>query len=347
MAFNPNTSILLNADGSVGYTTTTSINERKIKNALYYLLPNPDDPNFLLVECSKFMYLRRARICYEMSMYVYSENDSTEDRLDSSMKEVVVHNPCDFYISLWNILKLRTIMTLFYESNLDFENIEGFSIGNVLIDVFFDDGSLDTFKWDYKNDISIQSNFRKLSSKLCDHYHIPWRSFRNRDTVFKIYNDCWDIVDYDKIKIGDLVGLISDCAMNVEFMNWTPEYFKIMDETLDVEINGFSIENIVQEYPMYETHKHERSFLSKIDTGSIPDLAFAISFIISWGYNDKFTVLSNLHYICKYVESYISWNMQIPIEDCECFIMLSYVFVKKNASKRIEVTITKNNMDYL
>lgn len=340
--------ILFNVDGSIKYVSLANLSSKHLKDTLYIFLPNEDDDNYLLIEYSEYMKLKRATIRYEMSVYHYLEDYNEEERLDSTVKEIEVFTPYEFYLSIWNILKIRMITTLFFEMNLEFSSIEGFNIENMHIEVELDNGTVDILDWVFKPGVSLQSNTRKLCYKLCKQYHIPWKEFRMKEKVFKVCDDMWDVISYDSIEYGDLVGLISDMAMIVQFMTWTPQYEKILSEIVDVEISGFDKKSILDAYPDFDKHKKEKAYLSKIDTGEISEAGYAISFMISYGYNDKYTLLSNLKYICKYVEAFIAWNYNTPYEDCVCIILVSFIRSKGNSEDyRVEVTITKDNTDFL
>ena len=348
-----NECLILNIDGKIDIIQLKDIFDHNMKNVQYVLLPNPDDDNYYIIENCKFLEMESGTLSYDMYLYTYNEDgvmgtDNAELYLDERKHQTKLNNFYELYCALYDIIKMGYVIELLYDTYSMGEEIEAFCIDNLHIDIKIGD---EEFVYDYEMSKkgSIFSRIKKIIKDICTTFNIPRYDFVYEEKVFRIRKNKWDLISQSKIKEEDLVGFIGDLLMTVKFFNYNIFNASIIENPIEVEIYGADIEPLLEDYPLLKTMKTDKNYTSMIDVGTISEPAFTASLILSLNRNQKIEFLSNVRYLCKYVEAFSSMVSlsNAKLDDVICLMLVSFIsraqhFKKSHLSgaNRVEYTLT-------
>jgi len=345
--------ILMSYSGSIKYMRLEEFMKLTDRKKYQYILfPNIDDANYIICMNSKIMDMLHGYIRYNMSIYSYTDESVAEDDprefKDEQREQIIeVENCYDFYSALYSILKLRYAIYLLHDTfvNSD-EDINGFSIDDLYAEVTLSDNSVIKYEWKYIDKISIFSNYDKLCKGISIAFNVPWKDFRSTEDVFRIKNDDWDLIHYTKIKKDDLIGFISQDTLAVQFISIDMNYAYFFDSQIDIEIYGAEIDEIKKEYPDIKKYKHDGAYLNRIDIGNFMRVVMCYMISLSVGRSpiEKAQIISNMIYLCKYIEALSSEYCGMhTIDEMICLIRMTYDKYTKYDCKRGEVILSKYN----
>lgn len=346
--------ILLNKNGSISTLLLDDFEPEKAVKAKYVLFPNYRDSNYLIVENSEFLFMKKAKITYGI-MIDYIDRDFCDDdydpRVDEELLEqkwVEVNTPYEFYVALWNIFYFRLVAEIMYRGDLENCNALAFTIPFIAIDVTMSDDTIVSFEWNDNPKNSIVTNMIKLMTKVCDVFKIPHRKFRRGTNFIRISDNMWDIIREKEIGKHDMLGFVSNGAATVNFYASDDIVLQVASQRIDIEFNVINIGPLTEfeEFKMLKKNLGNGRYLNTIlDVGEFPNVIDCGSFIICEPFEDKLGFLSNIRSFIHYIEgigaAYIDKH-----EDATAIVTMGYSTSKKSNSRR-EVNLTREYISFL
>lgn len=320
--------IIFQSGGIIDKVSSDKLLKKVDDDTKYILIPDYDSKSYLLVSPSKYLSLKYAKISYILKGYIYADpelNDLYDDmRSDTVLKEVEmeVTDFEMFYNVIWNIIRLRMGGEILAGDFSNADNIMGFIIQHLKIDVEFNNGEVPVyFEWFPYGNISFTSEMVKLASDIAKKFYIPHKEFRYKDKCFLIKSNRWSIELLDMIEDDNaFIGFISDITVQVYFDDFAT-IVHTMRSHVDIIAYAFHYPSLEEEYPDIRKKICDRKYVDALDLDSaVPTYHFNNGIHIQ---NDRMTFFMNIHYFFRYMEGLAADANHASLDDVISFIQLT------------------------